>query len=296
MPAFLRVSGVAAVLLSVAVADKMASGEAGHRRKHHHPALARVENKKQTSESDRFASIQQDLVEAWKERMHLEQLQHTIDSQKSLIGEQEKLVSSGSDAVSDDERDQLSMVSKMVKSSKSMMMKVRMASIKKIKSAMSAIMSIDDEAGKDIEKNKKRVEAAKAEIASATAASAKDEKIKQRSQKVLAAAVQEAKYFKNFVISGKGANETANSVTKTAQKDEVAWLQEEVKEEKAQQGEASKKKAHKKEHKEADADADDDWGKVDEDKSQEKESSQEKLQKEDSELFGEYDHVMKDES
>jgi hypothetical protein len=213
MAKLLRVAGIAA-LLSVAAAEEHSSLRVahGHRRKHHrrhHPAAAGVEQHQQQeqphSQSEQFASIQKDLILAWKERAHLEQLQHTIDTEKALLGQQKKLVSQNSESVTDEERGQFKMMVSMLKGSKSMMTKVRLAAIKKVKDAMSSVMSIDEAAGSDMEENKRRIEAAKAEIARATAANAKDQQIKQRTQKVLAAAVQEAKYFQTMLLKKKAA-------------------------------------------------------------------------------------------
>lgn len=299
MAAFLRVSRVVAAVLSMAaVAEKMEMDSSQMEsdaapRKHHHQ---HKENPTEMDvaalrESSRFASIQQGLIEAWKERTHLEQLQHTIASQKTLLDQQKKLMQQGSDAVSDAEKGQLQTVRHLVKDSQSMMSKVRMSAIKKVKDAMSEVMNIDEEAGKDMERNRKLMEEAKATIARAAAANVRDEKIRARSQKVLAAAVQEGKYFKNFAIAknkDKEASETENSLVETAQKEDAS-------EKKAD--EASEEKAHKMEHKKGNApsiifnhvgtekgvtaDAQDDWGKLDEEIAQKKELSQENLQKED---------------
>jgi len=283
----------------------------GHRRKHHHraqPAAAGVEQHQQQeqpqSESEQFAYIQKDLIEAWKERTHLEQLQHTIDTQKALLGQQKRLVSQSSEAVSDEERSQFQTVIHMVKSSKYMMTKIRRAAIKKVKDAMSSVMSIDENAGKDMEENRRRIEAANAEIARATAANAKDQQIKQRSQKVLAAAVQEAKYFQTMLSSAKKSK--ASSVTESAQKEEVSQAtnnEEQVATEKTQQNEVSKEKVvaskedaagAEKDSKEdaTEAEKEDEVEELDEDKPQKEEASQEKAQKE--ELSEDDAHIKKE--
>lgn len=316
MAPLLRVAGIAA-LVSVAAAEEHSSLRAahGHRRKHHHrlhPAEQHQQQEQLQSESEQFAHIQKDLIEAWKERTHLEQLQHTIDTQKALLGQQKKLVSQNSEAVSDEERSQFQMVVHMVRSSKSMMTKIRQAAIKKVKDAMSSVMNIDEAAGKDIEENKRRIEAAKAEIDRANAATAKDQQIKQRSQKVLAAAVQEATYFQSM-LSAK--NRKASSVTESAQKEEVSQEtsnKEQVVTEKTQQNEVSKEKveaskedvagAEKEDSTEADKE---ELEEVDEDKAQKEEASQEKARKEEASyddvhikkesLIAVYQQVMHDE-
>eukprot|EP00930_Biecheleria_cincta_P054122 TRINITY_DN4003_c0_g1_i1.p1 TRINITY_DN4003_c0_g1~~TRINITY_DN4003_c0_g1_i1.p1 ORF type:complete len:342 (-),score=119.44 TRINITY_DN4003_c0_g1_i1:56-1081(-) len=315
MAALLRVAGIAA-LLSVAAAEEHSSLRAApsQRRKHHrhhkqHPAAPGVAQQHQQleqpqllaagSESERFASIQTDLMEAWKERTHLEQLQQTIDSQKALLGQQKRLIAQRSEAVSEEERTQYSTVAHMVRDSKAMVSKIRQAAIKKIKDAMSNVMSIDEAASSDMEENKRRIEAAKAEIARANAADAKDQQIKQRSQKVLAAAVQEAKYFQSMLSKKKveeGTNKTQVSTQKIQQQNEVS-------KEKAQKAELKDEEVSKEDPPGAEKDVSDqmDEGKAQKDgrtlpflssmaarwsswhsvQGQKEEATQEKVQKED---------------
>jgi len=113
------------------------------------------------------------------------------------------MVLSGESEEGDEERRQFLEMLHMVKDSNAMISKARKSALKKTEQAMEEVMSIDKDADKEIEKAQKQVEEAKAKIARAKAASAKSMLTKQRAQKVLAAAVREAKLFKTILMPKK---------------------------------------------------------------------------------------------
>lgn len=193
-----------------------------------HDARAPHHAKAHMSPAETFGGIQKTLVGAWKEKAHLESIQRTLTSQKELFDVQKKVLLANNDVVDEEERKQFLQMYQMVKESRTLADKVRNSAVKKAQDAISAVMNIDTDTDQMILQNKKDIAELQLRIAEDIAANSEANRTKQRAKTVLAAAVQEAKYFQKVLDKAKMEKEEARY-----EEQSVADVASELKERKA---------------------------------------------------------------
>lgn len=256
MVAFSRAVGAAILAALVSVAEaaeprqlRVAGSHGHHHKLQHHKTnhvgdaaqteLARHDQQQRHASEDvagakmsmeqKFGVVQKKLMDAWKSKDHLEKLKHSIKTQKALLSEQKAMVlAREQEEGGEEERKQFMQMLHMVKDSKVLMSKVRKTAIAKTKQAIEEAMDIDKDADKEIEAAQQKMEEGKAEVARANEASATAQLAKKRVQKILSAAMQEAKYFQaSSVVETKTRKvEEASQTTENTQVDEETDEQE----------------------------------------------------------------------
>lgn len=195
--------------------DPHARVSAHSRRKHHmHPshmkARGGVSHHSNPHIDQQFGAIQRTLIGAWKEKTHLEHLESSSQAQKALLDKQKQLLFSDNTDVTPEERKQVLQMYHMFKESRALTDKVRASALKKTEAAMADVLSINTAADELIAHNNQDILDMKLKIAQDVAANAEANRTQQRAKKVLAAALQEAKYFQTAL--SQAATEKQESV------------------------------------------------------------------------------------
>eukprot|EP00930_Biecheleria_cincta_P013494 TRINITY_DN11997_c0_g1_i1.p1 TRINITY_DN11997_c0_g1~~TRINITY_DN11997_c0_g1_i1.p1 ORF type:complete len:289 (-),score=87.48 TRINITY_DN11997_c0_g1_i1:230-1096(-) len=181
----------------------------GHSRHEHHMRFSQLKHHGDNAShhakmgpDKELEAIQKQLLEAWKEKAHLEHLQSNLQSQKALLDKQKQFLSDDS-GVNVEERNQVLQMYEIVKESRALTDKVRTSALEKTQDAMSEVMSIDTRADEQMAHNKQDITDLQLKIAQDVATNAEAERTKQRAKAVLAAALQEARYFEAVLRQAK---------------------------------------------------------------------------------------------